>query len=215
MKISPEGPSAAILVQAISCSNVHGAFPVQERFRFCLVQVSTTQFCSFPSFLMAHASDGTNVPISPAPASSSNLGFPKGSLPDLEGTGFRASTMEEKINEIYLRLPLFTQTRQGLKIASRRLLRQWPPRQLRLQILNKLLGALWFASLLWKRMQLVVPVALWNMLGHSSGSTATGSLGSHGPGTSDDSRNTRRRLETFSSPEDEHARSAVSLRFPF
>ena len=40
----------------------------------CFVQVSTTQFCSF-SFLMAHVSDGTNVPISPAAASSSNVGF--------------------------------------------------------------------------------------------------------------------------------------------
>ena len=75
---------------------------------FCLVQVSTTQFCSF-SFLMARVSDGTNVPISPAPASSSNMGFPDGSLPDLEGPGFRPCTMEEKINEIYLQLPLFLQ----------------------------------------------------------------------------------------------------------
>ena len=49
----------------------------------------------------------------------------------------------------------------------------------------------------------------WNKLGHSDGSTATGSLGSHGPGSSDDSRNTRRRLDTFSSAENEHARSAV------
>ena len=49
----------------------------------------------------------------------------------------------------------------------------------------------------------------WNVLGHSNGS-----LGSHGPGSSDDSRNTGRRLDTFSSPEDEHARSAVLLRFP-
>ena len=44
---------------------------------------------------MAHVSDGTNVPISPAPASSSNMGSPSGSLPDLQGTGFRACTMEE------------------------------------------------------------------------------------------------------------------------
>ena len=43
---------------------------------------------------------------------------------------------------------------------------------------------------------------------------ATGSLGPHGQGSSDDNRNTRRRLDTFSSPEDEHARSAVLLRFP-
>ena len=54
---------------------------------------------------MARVSDGTNVPVSPAPASSSNMGSPDGSLPDLEGTGLRASTMEEKINEIYLQLP--------------------------------------------------------------------------------------------------------------
>ena len=66
---------------------------------------------------------GTNVPISPAPDSSSNMGSPNGSLPDLEGTRFRTCTMEEKINEI---------------IVSRRLLRQWPPRRLRLQILNRL-----------------------------------------------------------------------------
>ena len=107
---------------------------------------------------MARVSDGTNVLISPAPASSSNMGSPNDSLPDLEGTGFRASTMEEKLNEIYLQLPLFIQN--AAKIASKRLLRQWPPRRQRLQILNKLLGALWLASLLWKQMQLLVPVAL-------------------------------------------------------
>ena len=99
----------SLSAQAISCPNLRGVFPVHELFWFCLVQVSTTQFCSFPSFLMARASDGTVMPISPAPASSSNMGSPDGSLPDLEGTGFRASTMEEKITEIYLQLPLFIQ----------------------------------------------------------------------------------------------------------
>ena len=54
----------------------------------------------------------------------------------------------------------------------------------------------------------------WNVLGQSDGSTATGFLGSHGPGSSDDNRNTRRGLDTFSSHEDEHARSAVLLQFP-
>ena len=34
-------------------------------------------------------------------------------------------------------------TRLRSEIASKRLLRQWPPRLLRLQILNKLLGVLW------------------------------------------------------------------------
>ena len=52
-------------------------------------------------------------------------------------------------------------------------------------------------------------VRSWDLLGHSDGSTVGGSHGSHGPGSSDDFRNTRRRLDTFSNPEDEHARSAV------
>ena len=78
-------PYVAVLAQAISCSNVHGVFPVHERFWFSFVQVSTTQFCCFPLVLTARASDGTDVPVSPLPASSSNLGSPHGSLPDIEG----------------------------------------------------------------------------------------------------------------------------------
>ena len=67
--------SVAILAQAIFLFERARCFPVHEPFWFCLVQVSTTQFCSFPSFLMASASDGTDVPVSPLPASSSNMGF--------------------------------------------------------------------------------------------------------------------------------------------
>ena len=37
------------------------------------------------------------------------MGSPNGPLPDLEGTGFRACTMEQKINDIYSQLPLFIQ----------------------------------------------------------------------------------------------------------
>ena len=51
----------------------------------------------------------------------------------------------------------------------------------------------------------------WPSLEQVDGSIAAGS---HGPGSSDDNRNTGRRLDTSSSPEDEHARSAVLLRFP-
>ena len=53
----------------------------------------------------------------------------------------------------------------------------------------------------------------WNLLEHSDGSTATVSLGSHGQGSSDDNKNID--LIPFPAPEDEHARSAVLLRFPF
>ena len=58
---------------------------------------------------MTRASDGTRVPVSPLPAASSDVGSPNGSIPDLDGTEYRASTMEEKINEIYSQLPLFIQ----------------------------------------------------------------------------------------------------------
>ena len=61
---------------------------------------------------MSRASDGTEVPVSPLHASS-YMGSPNGSLPDLEGTGFRASTMEEKINEMFIqtaKLPPLTQS---------------------------------------------------------------------------------------------------------
>ena len=208
------------MAQAISCSSVRGVFPVHEPFWFCLVQVSTTQFCSFPSFLMARASDGTNVPISPAPASSSNIGSLDGSLPDLEGTGFRASTVEweNHWNLAYSQRSSY-RTRLGSKIAPKRLLRQWPPRRQRLQNIEQIVG-----RLVARVTSLETNAASGssgpdsarssNVLGQSNGSTATGSLGSHGPGSSDDNRNTRRRLDTFTSPEDEHARSAVLLRFP-
>ena len=42
---------------------------------------------------MARASDGTDVPVSPLLATSSNMSSPNGSLPDLAGAGYRASTM--------------------------------------------------------------------------------------------------------------------------
>ena len=51
----------------------------------------------------------------------------------------------------------------------------------------------------------------WNVLSQNDGSTAAGF---HAPGSSDDHRNTPRRLDTSSSTEDEQSRSAVLLRFP-
>ena len=61
---------------------------------------------------MARVSDGTDVPVSPVPGSCSNMGSPNGSLLDFEGTEYRASTMEEKINEMFVqvaKLPLLMQ----------------------------------------------------------------------------------------------------------
>ena len=82
----------AILAQAISCLNVRGVFPVHERFWFCLVQQPGLSF-----LILSHGTcerrnrrariSGTSLLF--------EYGF-DGSVPDLDGTGFRATTMEEK-----------------------------------------------------------------------------------------------------------------------
>ena len=96
---------------------------------------------------MARVNDGTRVPISPAPASSSNMGSPDGSLPDLEETGFRASTMEEKIKEIYLQLPLFIQNAARIENCVQTLPHTVAAQTTKdYKILNKLLGALFFGN---------------------------------------------------------------------
>ena len=51
----------------------------------------------------------------------------------------------------------------------------------------------------------------WPTLEQVDGSTGAGS---HGPGSSDDNRNTQRRLDPSSSAEDEQSRSAFLFRFP-
>ena len=89
---------------------------------------------------MARVSDGTNVPISPAPPSSSNVGSPNGSLPDLERTGFRASTMEEKINEIYLQLPLFIQN----AATNENCVQTVDPQTTKILNIEHIVGSLWF-----------------------------------------------------------------------
>ena len=104
----------------------------------------------FPSFLMALVSDGTHVP-----------GSPNGSLPDLEGPGFRSSTMEEKINEIYLQLPLFMLNAVRIENCVQTLAQTLAAQTTKIaNIVKKLLGALWLASLPWKRMQRSSPVDL-------------------------------------------------------
>ena len=47
---------------------------------------------------MSRAGDGTDVPVSPVPASSSNMVSPNGYLPDLDGVSGRpTSTMEKNV----------------------------------------------------------------------------------------------------------------------
>ena len=168
---------------------------------------------------MARASDGTDVPVSPLLASSSNMGSLKGSLTETYGTGYRATTMEDKINENYLQLPFFLQNTSRIENCVQMLSQTAAAQTTKITSIEQIVG-----SLLARVTTLETGIASgssgpdsarsWNLLGHSDGSTATGSLGSHGPGSSDDIRNTRRRFDTFSSPEDGQARSAVPQRFP-
>ena len=171
---------------------------------------------------MARVSDGTIVPISRAPASSSNFGSPNGSLPDLEGTGYRASTMEEKINEMFVqvaKLPLLMQSVSRFENCVQALSQTVASYDAKITNIEQMVSSLAARVTTLETNASSVSsgsgsARSWNTLGHSDGSTATGSLGSRGPGSSDDNRNTRRRLDTFSSPEDKQARSAVLLRFP-
>ena len=127
---------------------------------------------------MACVSDGTNVPISRAPASSSNMGSPNGSLPDLEGTGFRACTMEEKINEIYLQFPLFIQNAAGVENCVQTLAQTVAAQSTKITNIEQIVK-----SLMARVTSLEQNAASgssspdsaksWNMLGQSNGSTAT------------------------------------------
>ena len=61
--------SVVIFAQAISCSKVHGFFFRSRAFLALSCIRVYRPVCSLPSFLMERASDGTDVPVSPLPAS--------------------------------------------------------------------------------------------------------------------------------------------------
>ena len=85
----PQFLSVAILAQEPFLVRTCAVFFLRhERFWFGLVQVSTTQFCSFSPVLMASVDDASDVPISPMPGTSSNYGSPNGSGLDLNGIGY-------------------------------------------------------------------------------------------------------------------------------
>ena len=65
-------------------------FPVLERFWLSCPSVYNPSFCSFPSFLMARASDGTDVPVSLMLCTFSNYCSPDGSGSNFDGQGYRS-----------------------------------------------------------------------------------------------------------------------------
>ena len=74
--------SAAILAQAISCSNMRITLLHHELFLFCLVQVSATQICCFPPAFMMQSTQ--MCPIHQYKTFFQTLLSPDGSVPDLD-----------------------------------------------------------------------------------------------------------------------------------
>ena len=92
--------SVSILAQAISRSNVRCVCPASRAFLVLSCPSVCNPVLQFLHILMARVDDGSDVPISLLTASSLNVGFLVGKTPDLEGTGIRSLTMEEKIKEM-------------------------------------------------------------------------------------------------------------------
>ena len=196
-------------------------------FPFTSVSGFVLSKCLQPSFVVSHPFSWhvrvmeRMCQFLPVPASSSNMGSPNGSLPDIEGTGYRASTMEEKINEMFVqvaKLPLLIQSVSRFENCVQTHSQTVASYGAKITNIEQMVSSLVARVTILEMNATSVSsgsgsARSGNILGHSDGSIATGSLGSHVPGSSDDNRNTRRRLDTFSSPEDEQARSAVFLRF--
>ena len=128
---------------------------------------------------MARASDGTDAPVPPVPASSSNLGSPNGSLPDLDGTGHRAFTMEEKINDIFTqiaRLPPLMQSISRFENCAQTLSQTVASYDAKITYIEQIVSSLAArVTMLETNATSVssgsVPARSWNVLGRSDGST--------------------------------------------
>ena len=82
------------------------------------------QFCSFSPVLVASVDDGSDVPISLMPGTSSNYGSPDGSGPDLDGMGHRSIDAQFKeVRDILL--PLRPWIRRFLTTTSRPSVKPW------------------------------------------------------------------------------------------
>ena len=161
---------------------------------------------------------GTPVPSSPMQPTSSIFGSFHGSVSDLDGPGTRSeSTTDEKLDALLSKFVHFeTQIAQNPDLTT------WMSRMD--SHITKTLGD--FATRLAEMKQNFSTFAArlckvqthaasasnvsssarsWPSLDQVDGSTAAGS---HGPGSSSDNRNTRRRLDIAPNADDQHVRSA-------
>ena len=198
-----------------------------ELFWFCLVQVSTTQFCSHLLPWRVLTMDQTCQ--SPVQLTSSNFGSPNGSGPDLDGMGITHMMHCSKSSET--RWYHSCGDSQTSKIMSRASVTPWVSSHPGLPMWNRSSVPLlpgWSHSQRWNRTS--VPslhecAKLKQMsplpqmfparqdLGHHSNRLMV--LQPQGPMAQTHRTTTgRRRLDTISNPDDEIARSAILLQFP-
>ena len=191
----------------------HGDFPVHERFWFFLVQVSTNQFSLFAAFASVFMAidraceDEMHTSLPGSSPLSSNVGSPHGSGHNLDGMGTRSgNTMDEKLDALpskfvhfetqIAQVPTLTTWMSRMDSHITKHLGIWRPDSQRWNIISA-------ASLhVCARSRHMLPLHQMHPVRHDPG------LGSHGPGSSDDNRNTRRRLDPASSTEDERSRLA-------
>ena len=202
---------------AISCSNVRTIFLRHELFWFCVVPVCTIKFFFF---LISHCSDGeydgSEVRISLVLGASSNHGSHRsfdvhfkelGGCCYHSGLGSQSPTNKSSpcVRTWVLTLPeLPVSSRTSLPSCAKVAL--FAAMEQKVSSLAENVSSLTARIFQIKANATPVPdgygsARSWNLLGHSCGSIAAGPLGSPGPGSSDN-RNTRRGLDTFSSPED-------------
>ena len=192
---------------------------------------------------MARANDGTDVPVSPLPASTSKMGSPNGSLPDVEGIGYRASTMEVKINIMFAqvaKMPPLIQSVSRVENCVQTLSQTVASYDAKITNIEQMVSSLAArvttletnatsvssgsgSARSWKNSDIAMaprplglsgPMAQRHLMTVLEQVDGSTAAGSHGPGSSDDNGNTRRTHDTFTSPEDEQSRSAVLPRFP-
>ena len=201
--IAQLGSPVAILVQDISCSSVRSVFLFTSFSGFVLCK------CLQPSFVVSHLFSWQVLMMGPMCVSLLCLVLLRIMVrPDLDGIGRRSfdeqfkelrdmllplgrsvADYESHIQTITNSVPL-SFSHPGLPAlnrSSKALLPRWPHSQK----WNQTSAPSRHAYARWKQAQLLPPVV--------PGPIARGPL----------TTNTRRRLDTFSGPEDEHARSAV------
>ena len=187
---------------------------------------------------MTSVDDGSDVPISLVPGTSSNYGSPNGSDPDFDGTGHRS--IDDQFKELRdILLPLargFAEFENHSKILSEAVGMVTS----RITSVEQTVNALSAKMALFAAMEQNVSTLTEDVNSLTArickietNATSVSPVAptrqdrgtyldivtapqprSHGPRSSGDSRNTRRRLDISPNPDDEHARSAVLLRFP-